>query len=57
MHGDIRRCRYLALRVNGMAVTGVTTPSTAALLQQCDYLLGARPGDGNVDEVLSIYSG
>ena len=39
----------LGLRVNGMAVTGITTPSTAALLQQCEYLLGARPGEGDFD--------
>ena len=39
----------LGLRVNGMAITGVTTPSTALLLQQCEYLLGARPVEGNFD--------
>ena len=39
----------LGLRVNGMAVTGVTTPSTAILLQQCEVFLGAQPGEDNFD--------
>ena len=39
----------LDLRVNGIAITRVNTPSTAVLLQQYDYLLVARPGKGNVD--------
>ena len=48
----------LGLRVNGMVVTGVTTPSIAALLQQCEHLLRARPREGNFDgEFLSSYSG
>ena len=51
MHDNIRDVTIqLGLRVNGMTITALTTSNTATLLQQCDYLLSARPGEDNVDE-------